>query len=158
MVNMENLKDPLILSLILILFFLFLGILSSLPVRYFLLRILKDKENLFYRIYRNLRLLVVLWFLILGIYISLRLFGEKLGHETNGILQNASTLILFTSVSYTLGKILEMTLEDYLNLRSSIIVISARWGVFITGLLLGLSSVGFQIAPILTALGIGGLV
>jgi small-conductance mechanosensitive channel len=100
---------------------------------------------------------LVLWFLVLGIYFSLRFFGENLGHETNKILQNLSTIVLFSSISYTFGAILEMVVEDYSNIRSSIISVSTRWGVFITGLLLGLSAVGFQITPILTALGIGGL-
>jgi Small-conductance mechanosensitive channel len=98
-----------------------------------------------------------LWFLVLGIYFSLRFFGENLGHETNKILQNLSTIVLFSSISYTLGAILDMVVEDYFNIRSSIISVSVRLGVFITGLLLGLSAVGFQITPILTALGIGGL-
>ncbi len=157
MVNLENVKHPLSISLIIVLVFLSLGIIFSLIVRSFLLKVLKNKENLFYRIYRSLRPTIILWFLILGIYISLRLFGDNLGHETNRILQNLSTVVLFSSVSYTLGAILEMILEDYLNLKSSIIGVSARWSVFITGLLLGLSSVGFQVTPILTALGIGGL-
>jgi small-conductance mechanosensitive channel len=152
---MEALKHPLILSIFLTLFFLFLGILFSLFVRSFLLRTLKGKENLFYRIYRGLRPALVLWFFILGIYFSLRFFGENLGHETNKILQNLSTIVLFSSISYTVGAILEMVVEDYF--RSSIISVSVRWGVFITGLLLGLSAVGFRITPILTALGIGGL-
>jgi small-conductance mechanosensitive channel len=152
---MEALKHPLILSIFLTLFFLFVGVLFSLFVRSFLLRTLKGKENLFYRIYRGLRPALVLWFLILGIYFSLRFFGENLGHETNKILQNLSTIVLFSSISYTLGAILDMVVEDYF--RSSIISVSVKWGVFITGLLLGLSAVGFQITPILTALGIGGL-
>jgi small-conductance mechanosensitive channel len=157
MANMEVLKHPLILSIFLTLFFLFVGVLFSLFVRSFLLRTLKGKENLFYRIYRGLRPALVLWFLILGIYFSLRFFGENLGHETNKILQNLSTIVLFSSISYTFGAILEMVVEDYFNIRSSIISVSVRLGVFITGLLLGLSAVGFQITPILTALGIGGL-
>ena len=152
---MEALKHPLILSIFLTLFFLFVGILFSLFVRSFLLRTLKGKENLFYRIYRGLRPALVLWFLVLGIYFSLRFFGENLGHETNKILQNLSTIVLFSSISYTLGAILDMVVEDYF--RSSIISVSIRLGIFITGLLLGLSAVGFHITPILTALGIGGL-
>ncbi len=157
MVNLENMRYPLNIFIIIVLVFLFLGIVFSLIVRSFLLRVLKNKENLFYSIYRSLRPTIILWFLILGIYISLRLFGDNLGHETNRILQNLSTIVLFSSVSYTLGAILEMILEDYLNLKSSIIGVSSRWSVFIIGLLLGLSSVGFQVTPILTALGIGGL-
>jgi hypothetical protein len=136
MANMEALKHPLILSIFLTLFFLFVGVLFSLFVRSFLLRTLKGKENLFYRIYRSLRPALVLWFFILGIYLSLRFFGENLGHETNNILQNLSTIILFSSISYTLGAILDMVVEDYFNIRSSIISVSVRWGVFIIGLLL----------------------
>ncbi len=157
MVNMALLKHPLVISAIIILSSLLFGIFVSLVVRYILLKVLKGKENLFYNVYRALRLSVILWFVVLGIYISIRLFGEYLGHSVNVFLQRAFILLLISSISYTAGNLLSLFLEYQLQVKSTIIDITAKWGIFSLGLLFGLNSVGVQITPLLTALGIGGL-
>ncbi|MEO0139124.1 MAG: mechanosensitive ion channel family protein [candidate division WOR-3 bacterium] len=157
MVDMALVKHPLVISAIIIISFLILGIFVSIGVRYILLKALKGKENLFYNVYRALRLSVVLWFVVLGIYISMRLFGEYLGHSFNVFLQKAFILLLISSISYTAGNLLSLFIEYQIQVKSTIIDITAKWGIFLLGLLFGLNSIGVQIAPLLTALGIGGL-
>lgn len=125
--------------------------------QYVLLKALKYKENLFYRMYRNFRLSVILWFVVMGIYISMRLFGEGLGHNVNVFLQKTFILLLISSISYTVGNSLSLFIEHNIYSKSTVLNITVKWGIFLIGMLFGLNSIGIQIAPLLTALGIGGL-
>src|SRR5262245_49506071 len=114
---------------------------------------------------RAIRLPSVLWSIVLGIWV-----GNEVARQTERLPQRVSQQIsvllevaVILSVTITVANILTTLIQSTSERRAFGGAVTglgqsvARGVVYITGLLVLLSALGIQIAPILTALGVGGL-
>jgi small-conductance mechanosensitive channel len=104
---------------------------------------------------------MVIWALIVGLHLAIQ--GSDLPHHTAGLV--AKTLLVLWMISLTImGMRLAGNLVRYYGGQvpgalpvTTLTETLAQLGVVILGILLILTSLDFQITPILTALGVGGL-
>ena len=110
---------------------------------------------------RGLRLPSLLWCIVLGIAVAVEVaeLPARLTRQLAVVLESAVIL----SVTITLAHVLASVVAAASERRSLSVGVtgwaqgSVRGAVLIVGLLVLLSSLGIQITPILTALGVGGL-
>ncbi|MEN9360254.1 MAG: hypothetical protein RL095_1789 [Verrucomicrobiota bacterium] len=96
------------------------------------------------------------WGLCWGIHCALHLSGMN-----GAYLLFGTVILLVLSVTAALSRfaigLVNLYTESFSHGSSSIIPLIVRIGIWTMGVLVALQSIGIQIAPILTALGVGGL-
>ncbi len=105
---------------------------------------------------------VIVWFLFLGVYLSVQFLPVNIPAK---VLHLINSLILggfIVSFFWILGDALSVFVEEYIRslseeLPTSIFKNLTKITTIVIGILMALQSVGISIAPILTALGVGGL-
>lgn len=112
-------------------------------------------------IIKSLHHIILLWFIILGLYISISLIplSPKLTHIFNKvivILAIFSTVLVIARIAGGLTNIYTRKARDVLP-KTSLIENLIKWTIFVIGILIILQHLGISITPIITALGIGGL-
>ncbi|HZO40393.1 MAG TPA: mechanosensitive ion channel family protein [Methylomirabilota bacterium] len=114
---------------------------------------------------RAIRLPSVLWSIVFGIWVGNEVARQtdrlpvRVSHQISVLLEIAVILSVTITVSNIFTTLVQ-TASERRALGGAVTGLGqsvARGVVFITGLLVLLSALGIQIAPILTALGVGGL-
>ncbi len=111
----------------------------------------------------SVRMPSVLWATVLGLYVAIEVAGDvsNLPPRISTHLHNVLTAAIILSVTMTIAGIIGTVIGragDRLGRAvTGLAQTSARGVILIVGLLVLLSSLGIEITPILTALGVGGL-
>jgi small-conductance mechanosensitive channel len=104
---------------------------------------------------------VVLWSTILGLYIATEL--SALPPPAARVLQRTLLVLVILSISWALARLAAALVENAAGgaagrlPSASLLIHLARLGVLGLGVLIILQTLGVSIAPLLTALGVGGL-
>jgi small-conductance mechanosensitive channel len=110
---------------------------------------------------RSLRGVTTLWFTAAGMYAAIRT-GE-ISHAQLGIVHKALLVIVALSVTVVVARISSAFVNLYSRRVGGVLMSTSMFAnltriiVFIIGALIILQTLGISIAPILTALGVGGL-
>lgn len=103
--------------------------------------------------------IVPFWGLCWGAHLAIRLSG--INEKSLPLVVNITIVLLILSITAALARfaigVLHLYTENLSKGSSSIIPLIVRIGTWTLGILVALQSVGIQIAPVLTALGVGGL-
>lgn len=100
-----------------------------------------------------------LWFIIAGIYLAM-LNLEEIGPKLFAHIRLVLVVILILSITVLMSKLATGFVRMYTGrvLPSTTIIVNlTKVFVFVLGILVMLQTVGVSVAPILTALGVGGL-
>jgi small-conductance mechanosensitive channel len=103
----------------------------------------------------------ILWFIIFGISMSIK--TTSLDAKAVGIADKILISLWIISFTLVAAKIVSGVINDYISGKegapkmSSLTQNAARWVILAIGFLILLNKLGISIAPILTALGVGGL-
>lgn len=103
---------------------------------------------------------VVLWSLVLGMYVAARV--SPLPRTAGEVMRSVLLVLLILSIAWTIGKAAGALIAHHtrtIGASTSVQLISTltQGVVLLLGLLVALNSLGVSIAPLLTALGVGGL-
>ncbi|NEP59149.1 MAG: mechanosensitive ion channel family protein [Symploca sp. SIO2G7] len=110
---------------------------------------------------RALRGIVLLWFVIAGVFVATLSF--PINTSVREFIQKAILATFLASVTFVVSKLAVSFVELYSNRGnegsplSSLFEIFTRLVIFSLGLLIIIQSLGIAITPLLTALGIGGV-
>ena len=103
--------------------------------------------------------IVPFWGLCWGAHLAIRMSG--INEKSLPLVVNVTIVLLILSITAALARfaigVLHLYTENLSKGSSSIIPLIVRIGTWTLGILVALQSVGIQIAPVLTALGVGGL-
>ncbi|MEW6615079.1 MAG: mechanosensitive ion channel family protein [Thermodesulfobacteriota bacterium] len=105
--------------------------------------------------------MILLWFLIAGIYSALP--SIPLSAKLSNMFQKVLLIVVIFSITWVLAKIAVGVVKIYTNktegalISTSIFTNVARILIFIVGGLIILQTLGISITPIITALGVGGI-
>src|SRR5919201_5109082 len=105
----------------------------------------------------------VLWCIVLGLYVGIDLAGDvsdlppRIGRHVHSALTAAIILSVTMTVAGVIGTVIGSAGERLGGAVTGLAQTSARGLILMVGMLVLLSSVGIQITPVLTALGVGGL-
>jgi small-conductance mechanosensitive channel len=103
--------------------------------------------------------IVPFWGLCWGSHLAIRMSG--INEKSLPLVVNVTIVLLILSITAALARfaigVLHLYTENLSKGSSSIIPLIVRIGTWTLGILVALQSVGIQIAPVLTALGVGGL-
>jgi small-conductance mechanosensitive channel len=104
----------------------------------------------------------ILWCIALGLYVGL-VTTTSLSTKAEALLGDGLAILLIASVTLAAGRFLEAAIVSYadrLNLQIAVTGLTSaliKGIVYLCGALVLLNTLGVSIAPILTALGVGGL-
>jgi len=109
-------------------------------------------------IINSLRGITFLWFVIAGVYAAI-LDIETIGPKLFSYMKLGLAVVLILTVTVVLSKLSTGFVKLYTGkvLPTSIFVNVTKVFVFILGMLVLLQTIGISVAPIITALGVGGL-
>jgi small-conductance mechanosensitive channel len=109
----------------------------------------------------SLRGVTILWFTAAGIYAAIR--AGEISHAQLGIVHEALLVIIALSVTVVVARISSAFVSLYSRRVGGVLMSTSMFAnltriiVFIIGALIILQTLGISIAPVLTALGVGGL-
>jgi small-conductance mechanosensitive channel len=103
---------------------------------------------------------VVLWSLMLGVYVAAKV--STLPATAGEVARNALLVLLILSVAWSCGKAAALVIQHRAKALGSLPAVNlvgnlAQMLLLGLGILVALQSLGISIAPLLTALGVGGL-
>jgi len=157
-------KIPLyILPAIILILGIFFGILFQKLIIVRLLKVTKKtKIKLDEIIVKSLKGVIIFWFIILSLVIIVHI--SHLPQKTLKILNKINLSVFIFSITLLIANILGSFVQYYSDtfkqksfLPTTIFRTIAKSVIIIIGLLIILQSIGISIAPLLTALGVGGL-
>lgn len=118
-------------------------------------------------IFDSLRYVVTAWFGLIGVYLALYsntlwFFGQETNANISGFVKGLLTVAFIISVAVLLTRIANGFIKLYTSQvqglpSSSLLVNVSGLVIFTLAALISLQSIGVAVAPILTALGVGGL-
>jgi small-conductance mechanosensitive channel len=110
---------------------------------------------------RSLRGVTILWFTAAGMYAAMR--AGEISHAQLGLVHNALLVIVVLSVTVVVARISSSFVNLYSRRVGGVLMSTSMFAnltriiVFMIGALIILQTLGISVAPILTALGVGGL-
>jgi small-conductance mechanosensitive channel len=111
----------------------------------------------------SLRGLFIIWFGIIGAHLALVSLGDKISSKVFDTAADALKVIFIMSLSVLVARVIVALLRSYIQKSGtqipgvSLFTNIARLIVLIMGALMALNAINIPIAPVLTALGVGGL-
>jgi len=104
----------------------------------------------------------ILWSILLGAYLFVQFLPVVLPPKVLNLINSLILAAFIVSFFWILGYALSVVVDEYIRslseeLPSSIFRNITKIATIVIGILMALQSVGISIAPILTALGVGGL-
>jgi len=121
----------------------------------------KDKWDIYYVIIKSLKGIMVFLFVLAGIYVAILYLpmSEKLSIFLYKILKILAIILVTLFAARVTVELFNMYFRKTKSVFSStsIMAILTKIMVFIIGALIVMQSLGISIAPLLTALGVGGL-
>jgi small-conductance mechanosensitive channel len=105
--------------------------------------------------------MTIFWFLLAGVYVAALSISPK--EATLGLIRTWVTVLAISSVTVVVSRAMVGIIDAYAKKSEGVLPSTsifsniARAVVFIVGILVVLQFLGISIAPILTALGVGGL-
>ncbi|MDH6099981.1 mechanosensitive ion channel family protein [Anabaenopsis sp. FSS-46] len=112
-------------------------------------------------IFTALHRMTFFWFLLAGFSGAFLYSSLNINNDIKIILQKIITILLLYSVTLVLARLtagfVNLFIQRTAGVPASLISNLAKIGVFILGILILLQTIGVQITPIVTTLGVGGL-